>query len=270
MPTLGEPPVSVMFYGALTFWLLIALLEAFAIFKLWEGVVRPRWINLVLLPGTIISETAHFLAALLTGAPVREAKLVSDESVAEGTPEKQTGIPVLSPLLLALLPILAGLAIIVALYRFFDAGLVNQMFAPPLAMQLSQSVGWELGGWMQMAHDLLDLSERLLRSLPLRDLGHTWKAWVFFYLTGCLAIRMVPLRGNLRGGMASMVLIGALAGGLGWLAPHRVNAPLRGNAWSLLGYIVAALTVLLLVAMLVRGAVALGFVLADKPQPTRK
>src|ERR1039457_3488164 len=96
-------------YVALIFWLLVGLLEAFAIFKLVEGLVRPRWINLVLLPGTVVSEMAHFLAALLTGAAVRDAKLVSDESIGEAPAPSASGIPVISPLLLALLPILSAL-----------------------------------------------------------------------------------------------------------------------------------------------------------------
>ncbi|MDD4890260.1 MAG: hypothetical protein PHU85_10060, partial [Phycisphaerae bacterium] len=232
-----------MFYVALTFWLLVALLEAFAIFKLWEGIVRPRWINLVLLPGTIVSETAHFLAALLTGAPVREAKLVSDESVGEGQPEKSTGVPVLSPLLLALLPILAGLTVILLLYCHFDDSLVNKFAistqvaagGTPLPFdpaELPRSISWHLGEWFRAGKTLLTLSEHLIRALPFQDFRHTWKAWVFLYLTGCLAIRMVPLRGNLRSGMAAMVLIGGLAAGLGWLLPNGVDASLH-TRWPL-------------------------------------
>ncbi len=270
-----------MFYLALTFWLMVGLLEAFAIFRLWEGLVRPRWIHLVLLPGTVVAETAHFLAALLTGAPVREAKLVSDEPVglADEPPGPQ-GIPVLSPLLLALLPIVAGVVVIYLLYGNFDRSVVAAfqsagLRGPSVDSQLTQSLTWRLGGWFQVGRDLLSLAERLVAALPLGgapaggasvlgggDSGQTWKSWLFIYLTACLAIRMVPLRGNLRSGMAAIVLVGLLATGLGKLA-GRVDRGLH-EAWPLLAYAIALLTLLLLVSLLVRGLVGLGYVLADK------
>ncbi len=262
-----------MFYLALTFWLMIGLLEAYGIFKLFEGLVRPRWINLVLLPGTVIAETAHFLAALLTGAPVREAKLVSDEPVGQSDGGEPRGIPVLSPLLTALLPILAGLTVIYVLYADFDDRVVKAFASPlhpgqTLASQLTQELTWRLGGWFRMARDLAALVERLLDALIDSGRSGGWKSWAFVYLTACLAVRMVPLRGNLRGGMAAIVLVGLLAAGLGRLL-ERVDAGLH-DAWPLLAYVIALLTLLLLVGLLVRGAVALAFVLADKPQPTRR
>jgi hypothetical protein len=260
-------------YAALTFWLMIALLVAYGAFKLVEGLVRPRWINLVLLPGTLVAEMAHFLAALLTGAPVRDAKLVSDESIGESPAPSASGIPVLSPLLLALLPILSALVILFLLYKHFDATVVQSFAAANGGTdldlrQLAQELDWRLAAWFRIGRDLVSLDERLIGVLPFSDITHTWKSWLFIYLTGCLAVRMVPLRGNLRSGMASVVLIGGLAAGLGWLLPGMAESLKR--AWPLLGYMIALLTLLLLIALVVRGAVALAFVLADKPHPKRR
>ena len=261
-----------MLYLALTFWLMIALLEAYGAFKLVEGLVRPRWINLVLLPGTVVSEMAHFLAALLTGAAVRDAKLVSDESIGESPAPSASGIPVLSPLLLALLPILSALVILFVLFKHFDATIVQNFALANCGTdldlkQLAQGLDWRLGSWFQAGRDLITLVERLIGVLPFSDITHTWKSWLFIYLTACLAVRMVPLRGNLRSGMASVALIGGLAAGLGWLLPSMADS-LR-TVWPLLGYTIALLTLLLGFALLVRGVVALAFVLADKPQPKR-
>jgi hypothetical protein len=261
-----------MLYVALTFWLMVALLEAYAAFKLFEGLVRPRWINLVLLPGTLVAETAHFLAALLTGAPVRDAKLVSDESIGESPAPQASGIPVLSPLLLALLPILVALVILFLLYKHFDAAIVQNFAGANHGLdtdltQLAQELDWRLEKWFQIGRDLISLDERLIGVLPFSDIAHTWKGWLFIYLTACLAVRMVPLRGNLRSGLASVVLIGGLAAGLGWLLPSMTES--LKKAWPLLGYMIALLSLLLLIALLVRGVVALAFVLADKPQPKR-
>lgn len=286
------------FYLALTFWLMVALLQAYAIFKLWQGLVRPRWINLVLLPGTVVAETANFVAAMLTGAPVREARLVSDEPLGEGPDlgaDAKKGVPILSPLLMALLPILAGLGIIYVLYVTIDnsswpADSVVKSFASDVSHQdsvarqvgqtamvgsgaddtsdhlLAQKLDWRLGSWFDLGRDVLTMSQRMIRALPFRDPQKTWPNWLFIYLTACLAIRMVPLRGNLRGGMAAVVLVGVLAYLLGLI--KSVHQAVSG-AWTLLAFVIGLLTTLLLLTLLIRGVVALGFVLADKPQPTR-
>ncbi|MNC95093.1 hypothetical protein D3C83_121170 [compost metagenome] len=77
---------------------------------------------------------------------------------------------------------------------------------------------------------------------------------------------MVPLRNSLRSGMAVIVLVGALAALLGLI--DGVDAGLH-DAWPLIAYVIALLTTLLLVTLLIRGLIALGFVLADRPMPRR-
>ena len=42
-----------MLFITTTFWLLSIVFVAYGIFEVWSGMVRPRIINLVLLPGTI-------------------------------------------------------------------------------------------------------------------------------------------------------------------------------------------------------------------------
>ncbi len=245
---------DMVIYLALTFWLMVALLEAFAIFKLFEGLVRPRWINLVLLPGMVVAELAYFLAGLLTGASVREAKLVSDEAVGQPAQQPANGIPILSPLLMALLPILSGLALIVTLYKCFDARLVDEFGGvwSRASDQLTQQLGWSLGAWFAIARDMLSLAERLVNALPV--VRH-WQAALFLYLTLSLAVRIVPLRGNLRSAMASIILIGGIAALVSLAAP-RMTAWVRGE-WTLLAYVIALLTLTLIIALLVRGLVGL-------------
>ncbi|MCG3181368.1 MAG: hypothetical protein BIFFINMI_03755 [Phycisphaerae bacterium] len=266
----------VQFYLALTFWMMVALLEAYGIFKLFEGIVRPRWIHLVLLPGTVVAETGHFIAALLTGAPVQDAKLVSDESIADAgkAPPAKSGVPVLSPLLIALLPIVAAMTIIYLLYRGgVDDGVVSSFSSNVGFLRvlhgdsgLAQELGWRLGDWFGLAHGVLSGCQSLLGALPFEDLADHWMGWLFIYLTACLAIRMVPLRHKLRSGMAAILLVGAFCWLLGLI--EKVNDGIHA-AWPLVAYVIALLTVLLGIALLVRGAIALGFVLADKPVPRR-
>ena len=265
-----------MFYLALTFWLMIALLQAFAVYRLWQGIVRPRWINVVLLPGTIVAETAHFLAALLTGAPVRQAKLVSDDPIGEaigggsgggGGGKEGKGVPVLSPLLLGLFPLLAGIIVIYLLYAYFDGAAVERIarHSQELSQRLDKVTPQPAEWPFYIIQQQLTLARELLNSL-MRGAA-TWKLWLFAYLAMCLSVRMVPLRGNLRGGMAAVVLIGGLAAGLGYLFPS-IDQGLH-EQWKLVAYVIAQLTLLLAVTLAVRAIVALVFVLADKPQPER-
>jgi hypothetical protein len=271
-----------MFYLALTFWLLVAMLLAYGVFKTAEGMVRPRWINLALLPGTLVAETAHFVAAMLTGAPVSGVALVSDEPIdkQQADPPKE-GIPILSPLLMGLLPILAAVAIIYTLYAVeLDQGMVETFARRSANVQvrasidapvtydfsLAQELDWPAEFWFTSARSMLRLCERLVDQLPFEDLGDRWQTWLFVYLSACLAIRMVPLRHKLRNGLAGVILVGAFASLLGLIGA--VDEAIR-DAWPLLAYVIALLTLLLLVLLIIRGAIGLGFALADRPMPRR-
>ena len=44
-------------YAALTFWLLTVVLIAWGVHRLWCGMARPRVVNAVLLPGTLVAQT---------------------------------------------------------------------------------------------------------------------------------------------------------------------------------------------------------------------
>ncbi|MCH7591541.1 MAG: hypothetical protein IH989_02010, partial [Planctomycetes bacterium] len=64
-----------MLYAALTFWLLTVVLIAWGVHRLWCGMARPRVVNAVLLPGTLVAQTGRVFGLLITGASVRTASL---------------------------------------------------------------------------------------------------------------------------------------------------------------------------------------------------
>ena len=64
-----------MLFAAMTFWLVTAVLSAWGVQQLWRGMVAPRVVNAVLLPGTLVAQLGHVLGLLITGATVNNATL---------------------------------------------------------------------------------------------------------------------------------------------------------------------------------------------------
>ena len=56
-----------MVYVEFTVWLLLIVFCSIAVYRLWTGMVRPAWVNWVLLPGTVVSEMAYIFGCLITG-----------------------------------------------------------------------------------------------------------------------------------------------------------------------------------------------------------
>src|SRR3989304_852994 len=97
-----------MLYVAMTFWLLVCVLAAWGVHRLWCAIVPVRVLNALLLPGTLVALLGHILGLLVTGATVRTATLYKDGS---GDPETTTHpkprIPVIGPAIIGMLPLLA-------------------------------------------------------------------------------------------------------------------------------------------------------------------
>ena len=83
----------------------------------------------------------------------------------------------------------------------------------------------------------------------------SWKTWLFLYLLVCLAIRIAPFPGNLRGSLVAIVVLGIGAAVLN--SALDVRDPRVQNAWAVLNLTAATLLFLLLTTLLIRGAVGL-------------
>ena len=84
---------------------------------------------------------------------------------------------------------------------------------------------------------------------------HNWKTVAFLYLLICLAVRMAPFPGNLRGALGAIVILGiggGVASSLFDIADPRVQ-----SGWAVLNLTVAVLLVLLFVSLLIRGLTSL-------------
>lgn len=241
-----------MLYAALTFWLLLIVFTAWGVRKLWCGIVQPKVFNSVLLPGTLIGLLGHVLGLLVTGATIRETTLFKDDETGEPetTADPKPRIPVVGHVIIGLLPLLACGAGVYFTAKYLGNGTVAKINDEIVGPTLPTT----LGGFWQMLRDQITLMESATSAIASSDFQN-WKTLVFLYLLICLAVRMAPFPGNLRGALGAIVLLGiggGVASSLFDIADPRVQ-----SGWAVLNLTVAVLLVLLFVSLIIRGLTGL-------------
>jgi hypothetical protein len=255
-------------YLELTVWLFLIVFCGIGVYRLWTGMVRPAWVNWLLLPATVVSEMAYIFGCLITGGEVRRARLIEApgdrRATAEPATEARPRWKLVGPVVAALLAILAcGAAIALAdrllgepVMREFSAGGAAGM---PTDGPTAAAGAWD-GLWVRLEDQL-----RLLRRTCETFARLNWLNWrvpLFVYLAACLSVRLTPVRRDLRATLAAagvlavgIVLVGAVSTRFDQLVQ-----PVR----PILTYVWGNLLVLLAVSLLVRGVVSLARALAGK------
>ncbi|MFQ5589862.1 MAG: hypothetical protein ACE5HE_01750 [Phycisphaerae bacterium] len=241
---------------ALTFWLTVIVLTAWGVHQLWSGIVKPKVLNTILLPGTLVAQVGHVLGLLITGATVSNTTLYRDDE--SGAPETTTNpaprVPVVGPVIIGLLPLLAC-----ALAIFFAA---RQLGQSVLANMSTNVVGpvlpTTMAGFWQLLRDQISLIESIVATISAADFGD-WRTGAFLYLLVCLTVRIAPFPGNLRGALGAILVMGVGAATVTSL--FDVADPRVQTGWAVLNLTVATLMLLLLVSLVVRGTVGLFHVL---------
>ncbi len=238
-----------MLYAALTFWLFVILVVAWGVHQTWCSMIRPKVFNAVLLPGTLVAHLGHALGLLLAGGRVGDAAMSgNDRDGAGGTPTMK--LATLGPVILGLLPFMACTA---AIYL-----LVMLLGGPVMAHLKHSAAGPELPTTLAGVWDLLraqiTLVESTVMAVAVTDSGD-WRTWVFIYLAACLAVQIAPFRGNLRGAVIAMVVLGVCWASLGYLV-DAIN-PMGHQVWAVMNLILGVLLLLLFVALILRGGVGL-------------
>jgi hypothetical protein len=241
-----------MLYAALTFWLLVIVFSAWGVHWLWSQLVKPRVVNTVLLPGTLIAQLGHVLGLLVTGNSVSNTKLMGDDEKGEptsDTPDKQR-IPVIGPVLVGLLPLVACAACL-----FLDAKLLGRnMLVREATPELPQSLPLTLSGVWELLRTTITVTENMLNAILGSDVLN-WTNALFVYLAICLTVRMTPFEGNRRGAIGAILLSGLVIGLLGSVVAA-VDGAVR-SSWPVLNFAVGMLLFLLLLSLLVSGIVGL-------------
>lgn len=239
-------------YLALTFWLVMVVIVAWGVHRLWLGMVPGKLFHALLLPGTLIAQLGHVLGLLITGATVNNTTLIKDDESGEPetTPDPKPRVPVIGPIIIGMLPLLAcGTGI------YFVARELGRTHMERLSRSaVTSALPTSLAGVWQLMRNQVTLVESWVNVTRSANFSN-WQTWLFFYLLICFAIRMAPFVGNLRGSLAAIVILGlaaALISSLFDVADPRVQ-----HGWSVLNLTVATLYFLLLVSALLRGLVGL-------------
>jgi hypothetical protein len=241
-----------LLYAALTFWMLAVVLSAWGVHRLWCGITRPRVVNVVLLPGTLVAQLGHVLGVLVTGATVNDTTLIgNDETGDPGTTRNaRPRIPVIGPLVIGLLPLLAcgGAICLSALY--LGEGVLQRLGADGAQTSLPTS----LSGIWDFLRNGVSLMEALVNAV-IRALPGGWRVVVFLYLVACLSVRMAPFPGSLRGSLGAILLVGLVLAIVGMFSDALCYHVRQG--WPVLSLTAGMLLLLLLVSALVRGITGL-------------
>jgi len=247
-----------MLYAAMTLWLLVVIFSAWGVHRLWTGVVPAKVVNSVLLPGTFVAQVGRVLGLLATGGTVDNTALVKDDGSGEPqtATDPKTRIPIVGPIVVAMLPLLACGAAIYMVATWLGRETVLRLGPTTVAERLPGS----LGAVFQLLRDGLTQAENLGGVLVQSDFG-SWQTWLFLYLAICFTVRMAPLEGNLRGALGATVLLGLLAALVGSLVPAGREAVV--SSWPILSFSVATLLLLLLISLTMRGVVGLAKLLVS-------
>jgi len=243
-----------MAYASMTFWLLVIVLTAWGVHHLWSGMIKPRVVNSILLPGTLIAQLGRVLALLVTGGTVNNTTLIKDDETGEPSaePDPKPKIPVVGPVLVGLLPLAACGALLAVTAGFWGRPIIEPVAtASPAAV--SPSLPTTLHGGFDTVRHAISLVEATLGAI-LDAEWRDWTTWAFLYLAICLTVRMAPLPGNLRGSLGAILLVGVVAALVGTVAGADPAA--YDTAWSILRFAVGVLLLLLIVSLFVRGCVS--------------
>lgn len=262
-----------MVYVEFVIWLLLIVFCGIGVYRLWTRMVRPAWVNWLLLPATVVSEMAYIFGCLITGGEIRRAKLLNsskDGESSEPTTEAAPRWRFVGPVVAALLAICAcGAAIGLADWLLGEPVMKEFGFADRLAYPdgASSPSGWE-ALWLRLG-DQLRLLRRMCETFVRLD-WLNWRVPLFVYLSICLSVRLTPVRRDLR---ATLGAAGVLAGAIVLIAAASTRFDqLLAAVRPILTYVWGMLLLLLAASLVLRGAVALVRILSGKAdaRPARR
>jgi hypothetical protein len=248
-----------MLFAALTFWLFVIIFSAWAVHRLLCRLIKPKIVNALLLPGTLVAQLGHIFGLLVTGNEVRRASLMSDDEQGEPQAEAPDShkIPILGSVVVGLLPILACSAALVVAIKWWGVWVFYGMHRDivPQALPLDLTMIFVL------LHEAVDAAEAMLVAIRKSDLTN-WQTLLFIYVATCLTVRMAPFRGHERGAVVAL----ALAGLLIWIAGLLSGqvATLIEQGWPMLSFVASLLLFLLVLTLLATAVVELVRLLARR------
>ena len=242
-----------MLYAALTFWLFVIIFSAWGVHTLLSRLVKPRVINSLLLPGTLMAQLGHVLGLLITGNQVQNTQLMGDDE--QGAPTSDTvenhKIPIFGSILVGMLPLVACAGGLYLATKLWGASVFSQATGAEVAQTLPLNIG---GAW-ELLRQCINAMEQMVDAIVSSDLAN-WPTLLFLYLAICLTVRMAPFEGHQRGAIGAIALAGIVIWIMGFLTPQGVESVVQ-SSWPILSFAVAMLLFLLLLALALSGVVGL-------------
>ena len=257
-----------MLYAALTFWLLVIMFSAWGVHHIWAGLIKPRSVNFILLPGTLVAQLGHVMGLLVTGNSVKNTQLMGDDE--KGDPKSATPdrvrLPVVGPIIVGLLPLVACAVCLWFAARYWGWSVIQGLNAEGVRGGLARELPTSLPAFWEFLRGAISLMERMLDGV-LRSNLFNWSTILFLYLAICLTVRMAPFEGNRRGAIGAVLLAGLVIGVLGSLIPSvQETLAASGPSWLILSFAVAALLFMLMISLMATGVVGLVRILAGKQE----
>lgn len=240
-----------MEYFAPTFWLLVTVLVAWGVHHVWSGMVRPEVFNTVLLPGTLVAQMGRACGLLMTGATIGKATFFRDDvpgTSSEG--EERPKIPLVGPVLVALLPITACSVALWFLIRELGEPIMINLQTRIIGPTLPETAE----GMWQLLRDQVTLVETTFAVIAQADFEN-WKTWLFLYLLVCLTTQFAPYSGNMRGSLGAVTVLG-IAGSICLAFVDPMDARVD-TGWAILNLIFATLLFLFMASLVLRCIVML-------------
>lgn len=251
-----------MLYAALTLWLLVIVFCAWGVHRIWSALVKPRVVNTVLLPGTLVAQLGHVLGLLVTGNPVRNTALMGDDEKGDpksDTPERQR-IPIIGPIIVGMLPLVACTVGLFVSAEYLGSSVLGGLTGAS-SIEVPRALPASLAEFWALLHGSIDVMERMLDAIIHSDLPN-WPTALFLYLAVCLTVRMAPFEGNQRGSIGAIMLAGVVIAIVSSLTSTARDLVL--SSWPILSFAVGMLLFLLLVSLFVSGLIGLVRILARK------
>lgn len=235
-----------MVFITTSIWLAIITLLAWGVHSIWEGLAKPKTLNVALLPGTLAAGLGRIVALLITGATIPDPP--KGAPAKSPPPGPQPKMKVIGPILVALIPmLLLGFTLYVVVLRL-GGPVVSHVPVDPLPKELPATLP---AFWSQM-RAVITLCEKTLDAVLSAE-ASPYRIALFVYLMISLTVRLAPMPGNLKGQLMAVAVLGGVAILGGTLTPvieQRVVA-----LWPLLCLVVGWLSLLLLASLFAKAVI---------------
>lgn len=237
-----------MLYLSALVWVIVIVLLAWGVNRIWLGMAKPKAINTLLLPGTIVSSIGRTIALLITGATWGDASKVAQPGKPPVESGPQPKMPVLGPIIVAAIPLL--------MLGVLLHSVMIRMGAPVIAQisqnQVAKDLPLNLAGFWEQLRTLVTLSEKTLDAVRNAE-ATSWRTFFFVYLMVCLTVRLAPFPGNVRGHLVALLAMGAIASLAGTMTPRLEE--IISASWPLLSLTVGWMVLLLMASLLAKAVV---------------